>query len=177
MASFAPIRGTQSVIDSTPIIDGQVLFQTDAAPDGKIYFDNVDTRIPIGGGVSVLSGLSDTDIVSPTSGEILQYNGTSWANTNALDGWVSDSYGNVIEKTLPQASTEVTFTATELSYVIANNFSVDPYVECDVGYAPPNLVNMIWDEFDNLTITYTEVTAEQSGASDLMCKLKLRIVK
>lgn len=177
MASFAPIRGTQSVIDSTPIIDGQVLFQTDAAPDGKIYFDNVDTRIPIGGGVSVLSGLSDTSIANPTSGEILQYNGSTWENVNALDGWVSDSYGNVIEKTLPQSSTEVTFTSSELDYVITNEFSVDPYIDCDFGYAPPNLISMIWDEFNNLTITYTEVTAEQSGAGDNMCKLKLRIIK
>lgn len=41
MATFLPIRGTQSEIDATAIVDGQLLFTTDT---NNIYIDNGTTR-------------------------------------------------------------------------------------------------------------------------------------
>ena len=41
MSTFLPIRGTQTVIDATPIIDGQILFTTDT---NNIYIDNGTIR-------------------------------------------------------------------------------------------------------------------------------------
>lgn len=41
MATFLPIRGTQSEIDATAIVDGQLLFTTDT---NNIYIDNGTVR-------------------------------------------------------------------------------------------------------------------------------------
>lgn len=51
MSSFAPIRGTRAVINSTPIVDGQFLIETDQTntTGNKIYLDNGSTRIHVGG--------------------------------------------------------------------------------------------------------------------------------
>lgn len=51
MSSFAPIRGTRTVINSTPIVDGQFLIETDQTDTtgNKIYLDNGSTRIHVGG--------------------------------------------------------------------------------------------------------------------------------
>ena len=49
MASFAPIRGTRNEILNTPIVDGQFLLETDQGANNKIYTDNGNTRVPVGG--------------------------------------------------------------------------------------------------------------------------------
>ena len=41
-----------------------------------------------GGGASALSGLSDVSLSSPSSGQLLSYNGTSWVNTAGLSGYL-----------------------------------------------------------------------------------------
>lgn len=53
---FNIIRGIQSVVDNTPIVDGQMLFTTDT---DKIYIDNGTTRIMYRG-VPIDSTLSTT---------------------------------------------------------------------------------------------------------------------
>lgn len=60
MANVTFIRDIKSVIDSTPIVDGQVLFTTDQLGDDKIYADIGSTRIQIGGTVTVDANLSTT---------------------------------------------------------------------------------------------------------------------
>ncbi len=49
MASFAPIRGTRAQIQTTPIVDGQFLVETDQGVDNKIYMDEGSTRTIVGG--------------------------------------------------------------------------------------------------------------------------------
>ena len=49
MASFAPIRGTRSQVQATPIIDGQFLVETDQGVNNKIYMDEGSSRTIVGG--------------------------------------------------------------------------------------------------------------------------------
>ena len=46
MASFAPIRGKQSEIQTTPLVDGQFLIETDQGNQNKIYIDGYDDSTP-----------------------------------------------------------------------------------------------------------------------------------
>ena len=49
MATFVPIRGTQAQINATPIVDGQMLIETDQGNFNKIYLDVNTTRYQVGG--------------------------------------------------------------------------------------------------------------------------------
>lgn len=49
MATFVPIRGTQAQILATPIVDGQMLIETDQGNFNKIYLDVDTTRYQVGG--------------------------------------------------------------------------------------------------------------------------------
>lgn len=49
MATFVPIRGTQAQILATPIVDGQMLIETDQGNFNKIYLDVNTTRSQVGG--------------------------------------------------------------------------------------------------------------------------------
>ena len=69
MASFAPIRGKQSEINSTPMVDGQFLIETDQGNQNKIYIDSYDDSTPPvlqrtmagGGGHKILPTIDSTD--------------------------------------------------------------------------------------------------------------------
>lgn len=188
MASFAPIRGSRSEIISTPTIDGQILFETDQGNDGKIYLDvgtgSSGNRIPIGGGSSALSSLWDVLLSNLTDKQILQYNSTNskWENTSSLDDWLRNGQGQIIKKILTAgmgqggATEYVTFTANELTDVIANNWGVTPYITCATGVEPPNLIKTIEQSDGSLDIYFTQVTSQQTGTgSD--CNIILRILK
>ena len=51
MASFAPVRGTRTQINNTPIVDGQLLFETDQGESNLIYMDSGSNRIIFSGKV------------------------------------------------------------------------------------------------------------------------------
>ena len=51
-------RGDSATITSTPITDGQILFDTSG--NGKMYLDNGTTRLAMGGSVTIDSTLSKT---------------------------------------------------------------------------------------------------------------------
>lgn len=51
-------RGDSATITSTPITDGQILFDTSG--NGKMYLDNGTTRLTMGGAVTIDSTLSKT---------------------------------------------------------------------------------------------------------------------
>lgn len=69
MASFAPIRGKQSEINNTPMVDGQFLIETDQGNQNKIYVDSYDDSTPPvlqrtmagGGGHKILPTIDPTD--------------------------------------------------------------------------------------------------------------------
>ena len=95
MASFAPIKDTRAAINATPIVDGQLLFETDMGFQNRIYLDDGASRVTIGGnGVNYLYELADAQISNEEDKQILQYNGTSakWENSNGLDEWYSEIY-------------------------------------------------------------------------------------
>ena len=49
MTQFLPIRGTSAQIHATPIVDGQLLFETNSTEgQNHIYIDVENNRIPIG---------------------------------------------------------------------------------------------------------------------------------
>lgn len=51
-------RGDSDVITSTPVIDGQILFDTSG--NGKMYLDNGTDRLAMGGAITVDASLSKT---------------------------------------------------------------------------------------------------------------------
>ena len=65
MASFAPVRGTRTQIQSTPIVDGQFLIETDQGVGNKIYMDVNATRTEVGGN-SISGVLPELYIYSET---------------------------------------------------------------------------------------------------------------
>lgn len=187
MASFAIIRGTAVDIQNTPIVDGQLLFETDQGNDNKIYGDVGSTRIILGSGgsgASYLNDLRDVDITLLTENQVLQVvndgGSLKWENTSPLDDWVRDSQGDPIIKILATGTTEISFTQAELSYVVSGGWAVDPYIECQNGYAPPSLKETVWNTTDSTNyfkVSYSKVTSDQAGVGDNLCKLKLRILK
>ena len=185
MASFAPIRDTRENIQNTPIVDGQILFETNMGSANKIYIDVGSTRSQIGGtGANNLYELDDVSISNESEKQVLQLideNGTlKWENKGSLDEWLSDSNG-IIYKTLDYGTISVSYTQAELAPVINGGYSVDPYVECADGVAPPLLINMVYDTSSStnyLTIKYTTITSAQAGGtSGTSCRIKLRIMK
>ena len=92
MASFAPIRGTRSQIQVTPIVDGQFLVETDQGVGNKIYMDEGSTRTIVGGNtvtgvlpqLYIYSETGSTVTVENASGTLIP---TSQVGT---DHWVCD---------------------------------------------------------------------------------------
>ena len=53
---------------------------------GEITIDGVSTKIYAPTPIDTLSGLSDTNISTPTNGQVLKYNGSQWTNANESGG-------------------------------------------------------------------------------------------
>ena len=101
--------------------------------------------------------------------------------TNAdldIDSWVVDGATPpaVIEKTMTQGSTQVTFSTSELSYLathLANDgWALKPFFNCPDDVAPPALKKVVHNSDGSLDVFYAKVKANQTP-----CKCKLRIVK
>lgn len=58
MATVLFKRGDSATITSTPVIDGQILFDT--SDNGKMYLDNGTDRLAMGGAITVDASLSKT---------------------------------------------------------------------------------------------------------------------
>ena len=74
MANVTFKRNTKEIIDATPIVDGQVLFETDQGNNSKIRLDNGVERIEIGGKTSVIDNLNSietTSALSANQGKVL----------------------------------------------------------------------------------------------------------
>lgn len=74
MANVTFKRNTREIINTTPIVDGQVLFETDQGNDSKILLDNGAERIEIGGKTSVIDNLNSietTSALSANQGKVL----------------------------------------------------------------------------------------------------------
>ncbi len=69
MASFAPIRGTRTQINNTPIVDGQFLVETDQGIENKIYMDEGSTRTIVGG--NTVSGVLPELYIYSETGSIV----------------------------------------------------------------------------------------------------------
>lgn len=99
----------QAIVLPTPSASnvGQILQYVGASTEGLIngYFyqcvENSGTytweakTVQAGGGASTLGGLTDVTLSSPTSGQILKFNGTEWENANA--GAVSTGLGDLAD--------------------------------------------------------------------------------
>lgn len=55
MATFLPKRLKQSEVDATPKVDGQFIIVTDQGVNNKIYIDNENERVQVGGGAGTTS--------------------------------------------------------------------------------------------------------------------------
>ena len=187
MASFAPIRDTRENIQNTPIVDGQLLFETNMGASNRIYIDVGSTRVQIGGtGANYLYELSDAQIANLTDKQILQYNETAdkWVNVTALDEWYTDTTvdaGIAADgtKTLLTNDTSVTFTVLKS---LSSQVSFDPYSQVAEGAESLTLKNIVIttnsldNTKDDITINLAKkVTSTQAGDGD--CKIKLRIIR
>lgn len=187
MASFAPIRDTRENIQNTPIVDGQLLFETNMGASNRIYIDVGSTRVQIGGtGANYLYELNDAQIANLTDKQILQYNSTAdkWVNATALDEWYTDTTvdaGMAADgtKTLLTNDTDVTFTVLKS---LANQVAFKPFAQVAEGAESLSLKNTVitTNSLDNtkydIKITFAKkVTSAQAGNND--CKIKLRIIR
>jgi hypothetical protein len=58
-------------------------FNTDTPKPGYVYDSSDDTWYPLAGiATQSLDGLTDVVISSPSTNQILSYNGTNWVNTD-----------------------------------------------------------------------------------------------
>ena len=108
-----------------------------------------------------------------------QLTGGNFTNADLdIDSWVVDGATPpvVIEKSMTQGSTQVTFSTSELSYLathLANDgWALKPFFDAPDGVAPPALKKMIHNSDGSVDVFYTKVKASQ-----VPCKCKLRIVK
>lgn len=61
--------------------------------DGKLFYkksDNTIQELTGGGGATNLDGLTDVVITTPTTDQVLAYNGTNWINTSAPDDMLKE---------------------------------------------------------------------------------------
>ena len=92
MASFAPIRGTQADINSTPLVDGQFLIETDQGDQNKIYIDSYDNStspatlrrtMAGGGGHEILPSIDPLNTeYPPTEEKVVDDVNTAYNNVN-----------------------------------------------------------------------------------------------
>ena len=108
-----------------------------------------------------------------------QLTGGNYTNDDLdIDSWVVDGATPpvVIEKSMTQGSTQVTFSTSELSYLathLANDgWALKPFFDAPDNVAPPALKKMIHNSDGSVDVFYTKVKASQ-----VPCKCKLRIVK
>lgn len=74
MASFAPIRGTKTQIENTPMVDGQFLIETSEGNQNKIYVDSYNNgdlqrTMAGGGGHKILPTIDSTETGYPPTEE------------------------------------------------------------------------------------------------------------
>lgn len=115
---FNIIRGIQSVVDNTPIVDGQMLFTTDT---DKIYIDNGTTRIMYRG-VPIDSTLSTTSTnavenqaITNNCGMASNLQTTIKTNIVSAVNELNNSLTNLPTAILSTGSTSVTITDTRIT--------------------------------------------------------------
>lgn len=167
MASFAPIRGTRSQIETTPIVDGQFLIETDSEQVGskeRIYLDvNNSSRIIVGGGgADRITALMDVDATDLGNNSVLKYNSSSskFVCGDYLDEW--------------SATSQVQTSGNNLIVVfdnLNNNYAYDLYYEGGlVGII--SAIEETGTQANTKKITYTLDAHATAGTN-----CKLRIIK
>ena len=94
------------------------------------------------------------------------------ANLDDIDEWLNDGT-NPIQKPMPENSTSVTFTATEMATVVANGWGVKAYFSTAKGTVAPTLKRVVHNLDDSLTITYSKVKASQAAGNQCYCQLRI----
>ena len=139
MATFVPIRGTQAQINATPIVDGQMLIETDQGNFNKIYLDVNTTRYQVGGhsggsGSSFVLTTTETSLYGKSV--TITIDGTTYTDT-------FNSSGTVVINDVVKVGTAVV-TSTDGSQTATSTLLVPYY-----GLYTVNL------SFFNATITVT----------------------
>jgi hypothetical protein len=122
------------------------------------------------------SDLSDFyQAILPYLGGQVQANWTQSDNTQIdyiknkpeMDEWTAS-------QTCAEGATSKTFTGLNSLY------AYEPYIQCADGYAPPNLVSIVFNTDQSgtsCTVTFTAVTSAQAGSGGNSCSIKLRVIK
>lgn len=98
--SSSNIMGVRATVDETAltITESQISdlgsYLTDAPSDGNTYGRNNGACIQVSGGSATLSGLTDTNITTPSVDQILHYDGSNWVNKTLFDAGIAGALHN-----------------------------------------------------------------------------------
>lgn len=139
-----------SLVEANPTVPGGT-----TPPDlSRIGIDGTVYNIPSGGsgGASTLAELSDTAISSPSSGQILKYNGTSskWENANESSG------GDTVTWTQVQA------TGTKIAEIEINGTTTNVYAPTSGGASYTDLTANISAGSTTVTINDASITTSSA---------------
>lgn len=128
MASFAPIRGTRSEIENTPLVDGQFLIETDQGDQNKTYIDafdslNVLTRTMCGGGGHEILPDPKNTTTPPDEDSVVQAVNDAVANSEqiaslyGMQQWTNTMTNRIIyDDTIDEGATGIGYFPDEDEY-------------------------------------------------------------
>ena len=140
-------RGDSATITSTPVTDGQILFDTSG--NGKMYLDNGTDRLEMGGSVTVDSKINKTStnpIQNKAVGGVMLSKLSDVANTTT-EGFITDALAtkelnnklsNVFKAKVTGTLTAGTTSITLTNSAITTNSRFDFYTSI-YGVSPTNV--------------------------------------
>lgn len=160
---FNIIRGIQSVVDNTPIVDGQMLFTTDT---DKIYIDNGTTRIMYRG-VPIDSTLSTTSTNAVENQAITNNCGMA----SNLQTTIKTNIVSAVNELADKSYTEITTTLTTgNTTVTVTNDAITSDSVLDI-YAKDALLGLE----SAPTISEHTLTITFDGAQETDVQVKVRV--
>jgi len=160
---FNIIRGIQSVVDNTPIVDGQMLFTTDT---DKIYIDNGTTRIMYRG-VTIDSTLSTTSTNVVENQAITNNCGIA----SNLQTTIKTNIVSAVNELADKSYTEITTTLTAGNTTVSiTNDAITSDSVLDI-YAKDALLGLE----SSPTISGHTVTITFDGAQETDIQVKVRV--
>ena len=144
-------RGDSATITSTPITDGQILFDTSG--NGKMYLDNGTTRLAMGGSVTIDSTLSKTS--------------TNAVQNKAVTGNILNSLAEVSAAT-QQNTIAGALALKEVNSSLTANNSDGTFIDLSMYTSKMNMYTFTSDgylymQFDGAKLTYTRVNLHSAN--------------
>lgn len=158
MASFAPVVGTKTEIQNTPIVNGQFLMETDQGNSNKCYVDHDNTRSAVGG-----SDISE--VTAPTTGTASQ---TTFARQTLT---VNNSIHTEINGTKYMEYSQALSTSVNTDYTFLNvAITTNSVIEVFVDIFGINPINISVPQNGQCIVTFPP----QNTANNMTCRIYIR---